>query len=103
MMKEIILSADGYAKLYLVPDEVADNLDRYCLEFQTKWIWHDPNGAKLLKESNGMKYASFTEKDFIEYLNEWIFPDEPSVLVKEFDCYPDELPKEYREYPKFNF
>ena len=101
-MKEILLSADGYAKLYLVPDEVADNLQRYCLEFQTKWIWHDPNGAKLLKEVNGMKYASNTEKDFIEYLNEWIFPDEPSVLVKGFDCFFDKLPKEYGKVPKYN-
>jgi len=103
IMKEIILSADSHAVMYLVPDEVADQLEKHCLEFCTDWIWHNPNGAKLLKESNGMKYASYTEKDFIDYLNEWVFPGEPSVKVKEFDCYHNELPKEYRKYPSFNF
>jgi len=83
---------------------IADKLRQYG----AKHIVVDPvmgatSGAKLLKESNGMKYASFTEKDFIEYLNDWIFPDEPSVLVKEFDCFFEELPKEYGKVPKYNF
>ena len=101
-MKETILSADGYASVYLVPDIVAVNLEKYCMDFR-KWMWHDPNGAKLLKESNGMKVASYTEKDFIDYLNEWVFPDEKSVLVKELDCFIDDVPKEYRKTPKYNF
>lgn len=32
-MKEVILSADGDSIVYLVPDEVADNLIEYCMEF----------------------------------------------------------------------
>ena len=102
MMKEIILSADGFARVYLVPDSVAGNLEKSCMEFNT-WMWHDPNGAKLLKESNGMKVASYTEQDFIDYLNEWVFSDEKSVLVRELDCFINEVPKEYRKTPKFNF
>ena len=31
-MKEIILSADGDSVVYLVPDVVADNLEKYCIE-----------------------------------------------------------------------
>lgn len=32
-MKHIIISADGDSMVYLVPDEVADQLDKYCLSF----------------------------------------------------------------------
>lgn len=37
-MKEIILSADGDSIVYLVPDAVADNLEKYCLEFCEVWL-----------------------------------------------------------------
>ena len=30
-MKEVIISCDGDSMLYLVPDEVADNLRKYCI------------------------------------------------------------------------
>lgn len=102
IMKEIILSADGYAVVYLVPDKAAENLGKYCMDFN-RWMWRDPNGAKLLKDYGGRKIASYTEKDFIDYLNEWVFPDERSVLVKELGCFIDDVPKEYRKTPKFNF
>ena len=104
-MKEVILSADNTAKLYRVPDAVADNLEKTCLEFSVNWIWKNPNGAKLLHESydHQYKYASFTEKDFIEYLNEWIYPDQPSVLLRDFGCDYSKLPKEYKKIPKYLF
>lgn len=31
-MKEILLSADSEISVFGVPDEVADNLEHYCLE-----------------------------------------------------------------------
>lgn len=49
-MKEIILSHDNEARVYLVPDEVADNLEQYCLDFATNWIWHGPEKSKFLRE-----------------------------------------------------
>ena len=102
-MKEVILSADNKAKIYLVPDEVAENLSEYCLEFCSNWIWKNPNGAKYLQLISGSKVAVYDESDFIEYLNEWIFPEQPSVIVKELDFYNYELPEEYENYAKFNF
>ena len=49
-MKEVILSHDSEAKIYLVPDEVADNLDKYCWDFAANWVWHGPENAKFLRE-----------------------------------------------------
>lgn len=103
-MKQIILSADDNAKLYLVPDPVAENLPKYCGEFSADWIWKNPNGKKLLKQFyDGTWYAQYRAEDFIDYLNDWIFPEQPSKLVKVFDCFPDELPEEYQGYPQYNF
>ncbi len=101
-MKEIILSADSPCVIYSVPDQVADDLDRYCFEF-TKWIRNDPNGAKLLHVFNGMEVAVYDETDFIEYLNRWLFPDQPSVQIMKTEFYPDELPEGYKDYPQYHF
>ena len=68
-MKEVILSADNKAKIYLVPNKVADNLLDYCHDFAANWIWKDPNGQKLLQYIEGMKVAVYNESDFINYLN----------------------------------
>ena len=35
-MKEVILSADGDSIVYSVPDEVANDLRKYCIEFCDK-------------------------------------------------------------------
>lgn len=102
-MKQVLLSSDDEVKVYLVPDEVADNLEQYCWEFSVNWIWHNPNGAKLLKKVDGIKVAFYGVTDFIDYLNEWVFPQQPSTLVAQLDCYEDELPEEYRGYPQYNF
>ncbi len=103
VMKEVILSADDKAKIYSVPDDVAKNLEAYCLEFSTNWIWKNPNGAKLLKIYKGQKVAVYNTTDFIEYLNDWIFPNQHSELIEELEFYNYELPEEYKEYPQFNF
>lgn len=102
-MREVILSADDKAKLYSVPAEVAHDLTRYCLEFATDWVWHGSESAKYLKRHKDQYVAYFNAADFIDYLNRWVFPEQPSILVKELDCYDYELLEEYRGYPKFNF
>ena len=103
VMKEVILSADDKAKIYSVPNDVAQNLEAYCLEFCTNWIWKNPKGAKLLKIHKGQKVAVYNTTDFIEYLNDWIFPNQHSELIEELEFYNYELPEEYKEYPQFNF
>lgn len=100
-MKNVVISADSDRKVYSVPDIVADNLYEYCMEFCTKWLRRSPH-AKKYRVGNAVCY---TEKDFIEYLNTWVFPDQQSVLVEnigwiDFDA---ELPAPYTDCPEFNF
>ena len=102
-MEEVILSADDKAKIYSVPAEVAHNLQKYCLDFAADWIWHGPESAKFLQKHRNQYVACYNDADFIEYLNKWVFPEQPSTLVKELDCYDYELPEEYKKYPQFNF
>ena len=78
-MKEVILSHDSEAMLCLVPAEVADNLDEYCLEFM------------------------FGTAEFIDYLNRWAFPDFQSKIVRGLGCYDYEIPMEYQKLPRHNF
>ena len=104
-MKHVILSHDSKALLYLVPDEVAERLEDYCMEFACRWLWEDTNVQKLLQEVGGVTCAVYGAPDFIDYLNRWVFPQEPSSLVRELDFYGYEevFPEEYRQYPRFNF
>ncbi len=100
-MKEIILSADGDSIVYSVPDEVANDLRKYCLGFCTKWIKTGPQ-AKRYQIKGGYCY---NESDFIDYLNESVFPEQKSVFVKNLGWTDlgNNLPPEYREHPYFNF
>jgi len=103
-MKEVILNHDSEAMLYLVPDEVADNLDQYCWDFAADWIWNGPEKEKFLHETgSGLMGAVFGAPDFIDYLNRWAFPDQPSKLVKGLGCYDYEIPEVYQAYPKYHF
>jgi len=102
-MKEVLLSHDSKVCMYSVPDEVADHLREYCQEFSENWIWKNPNGAKLLKDIRGTMVACYGAPDFIEYLNEWIFPDQRSELMIQLDFYAYEIPEDYEKYPHFNF
>ena len=100
-MKNVIISADGDRKVYSVPDAVADNLERYCLEFCTIWLKTSPYARKY--RVNGVLW--YNEDDVIEYLNKWIFAKEQSSLVEnlgriDFDS---PLPEKYTDYPEFNF
>ena len=100
-MKEIILSADGDSIVYLVPDEVADNLDEYCHEFDSVWLWTSPD-AERYRVDGGVCY---TEADFIDYLNEYVFPTQKSVFVRNLGWteFGEDLPIEYQNHPYFNF
>lgn len=103
-LKEAILSHDSEAKIYIVPDEVADNLEKYCWDFTANWVWHGPENANFLhKMRNGQIGAIFGAPDFIDYLNKWAFPEQHSYLVKGLGCYDYEIPEEYKCYPKYNF
>ena len=101
-MRNVILSADGDRIVYSVPDTVADNLDNYCIEFCDSWLHKSPYAEKY-RIGGGVVW--YNEADFIEYLNKWIFPNEPSRLVKNLEWidFSNPLPKEYECCPWFNF
>ena len=100
-MKKVLLSADGEIRVFLVPDEVADNLEKYCTEFCSHWLNESPDAAKYRQKIGDTVVLSYTERDFIEYLNRYI-SDEPSVLVETLPQ-SKKLPKEYKRLPRFNF
>ena len=77
-MKEVIISADGDSIVYLVPDAVANDLKKYCIYFCDKWMKTSPHAQKY-KIKGGYCY---NEADFIDYLNEYVFPEQQSVFVK---------------------
>ena len=100
-MREVILSADGDSVVYLVPDAVAEDLRKYCIEFCDKWLKTSPQ-AKRYRTERGYCYS---EADFIDYLNEYVFPQEKSVFVKNLGWTDlgKKLPPEYQGCPWFNF
>lgn len=105
-MREVILCADGDSVVYAVPDEVANNLRKYCIDFCNKWIWQSLNATQYRKtDENGEVYVVYCETDFIDYLNEYVFPEQKSVFVKNLGWtnFGKSLSVEYRSYPYFNF
>ena len=100
-MKEVILSADGDSFVYRVPDDVAENLSDYCIEFCDRWMKTSPEARKY-KIRGGY---CFDQSDFIDYLNRYVFPDERSVLVKNLGDtnLGKKLPAAYKNHPYFNF
>ena len=100
-MKEVILSADGDSMVYLVPEVVANDLGNYCTCFCDKWMKTSPH-AKKYKIKNVYCY---NEADFIDYLNEYVFPEKKSVFVKNLGWtdFGRNLPVEYKDHPYFNF
>lgn len=103
-MKKILLSHDDKMKVYLVPDDVANNLEEYCMHFGFEWLLNDPDAIKYqFITKSGEKGFCFGTQDFIDYLNDYVFPNQKSTLVATMDFYDDQIPEEYREYPSFNF
>ena len=102
--REIILSHDGEALLCRVPAEVADNLDRFCLEFSCDWVWHGPENGRFLHPIGECQVgAVFGAADFIDYLNRWAFPGEDAAIIRGLGCFFDQIPAEYGDLPRFNF
>ena len=99
-MKYVLLSADSLISVYSVPCAVADNLEEYCYEFCSKWLWKSPHAEKY-RVGIGVCYC---EHDFIEYLNTWIFPNNPSKLIETLDVYDiSNVPEKYKHFESFNF
>ena len=99
-MKQIILSADGECGLYLVPDDVVENLPKYLKAFH-KWMKLAPEASKY-RRNGGLCY---TEIDFIDYLNNQVFPEKQSVFVKNLGYINpwEEVPEEYKGCIYYNF
>ncbi len=99
-MKQILLSTDGPLSLYEVPDRVAKNLHKYCLDF-CDWAHSGPKSKEF------RKYGYHCEKEFIDYLNTVVNPNflEKARFIKELGYIDDEsdLPEKYRKLPYFNF
>lgn len=103
-MKKGLLSDDGKMKMYLVPDDVADNLQKYCMDFGFDWLLNDPHAQKFrVTTPSGKIGYMFDAQDFIDYLNDFIFPSQKSMLIGEMDFYDYEISKEYKDIPWFNF
>ena len=105
-MKEVILSADGDSMVYLVPDEVADNLIECCMEFCQSWLVSSPDAEKYrMTTEDGEVGLCFCESDFIDYLNEHAFPEYKSRLIKNLGCtnLDKDIPSKYKGLPYFNF
>ena len=108
-MKYVMLSADSVPSIYSVPNAVADNLKEYCCTFCDKWLRESPDAA----EHRTAMGVAYNEDDFIKYLNKWLFPDEPSMLVETLDWSvindaingrgAPQLPERYKECEWFNF
>lgn len=103
-MKNVLLSADGEISVFAVPDPVADDLEKYCLEFCCNWLHKSPDAEKYRTKMGGMVVVRYSEQDFIDYLNRYVC-DEPSVLVTRLTGVygEDKLPEEYIGLPYFNF
>ena len=103
-MKNILLSADGEISVFRVPDQIADNLEKYCLEFSCHWLHESPDAAMYrVKRGDGI-VVCYNEKDFIAYLNQYVCM-EPSALVTTLANVfrVEDVPEEYCGLPYFNF
>lgn len=97
-MKYILLSTDGPASLYEVPDKISENLHKYCLDF-CKWVHHGPKAQQFRKE------GYYPQEEFINYLNTVINPNYiyKSRFIKTIEDSTCEIPKKYKDLPYFNF
>lgn len=104
-MKKVLLCADSEISIFSVPDTVADNLEKYCLEFCTHWLLESPYAEKYRVEKSGKTVGvCYSKMDFIDYLNQYICKEQ-SVLVATLTGILNkaDLPKEYSGLPYFGF
>ena len=110
-MKHIFLSADSPASLYLVPDQVADQLYEYCMEFLGDlYEYTNDRELEIIDDINTPSdqegSVSYDETAFIYWLNHKKFPHEQSRLIRTmtWDEFENALKtKEIDQYPWFNF
>ena len=104
-MKRVLLSADNEISIFAVPDEVADNLEHYCLEFCSNWLHKSPNAARYRVKMGTVTGVRYNEKDFIDYLNQYICDEQSSLITTLADVYSydSKIPEEYAGLPYFNF
>lgn len=60
-MKTVLLSADSEIYVYSVPDEVADHLEKYCMEFCCHWLQENPDAAKYRIRMGDTVAVCYTE------------------------------------------
>lgn len=105
-MAKIILSADTDWSLYSVPAEVVEQIGAFSAEFD-RWMRSSPHAGRYREqfEEDGMSYTCvrYNEADFIEYLNRYAFPEQPSVLLEWVCKFDDEIPQKYAGIPSYNF
>lgn len=103
-MKNVLLSADSAISLFSVPDKVADQPWEILFRLCCDWLHKSPDAAKYRVQMGDTAGVCYSEKDFIDYLNQYIC-DEQSTLIATFaNVYSEEnLPKEYIGLPYFNF
>lgn len=103
-MKNVLLSADSEISVFSVPDHVADNLERYSLEFCCNWLHKSPKAAKYRVKMGSVIGVCYSEKDFIDYLNQYVCNEQSRLVTTLVDVYDtNTLPKEYAGLPYFNF
>lgn len=103
-MKNVLLSADSEISVFAVPDEVANNLEKYCLEFCCDWLHKSPDAAKYRIKMGSVIGVCYNEKDFIAYLNQYIFAEQSVLITTLTNVYEEnKLPIEYIGLPYFNF
>ena len=78
-MKKVLLGETYSCLVYLVPNEVADNLREHC-ERYCMWLSKSPEAKSTRK-----KWRSPSDDGFIDYLNKFAFPQYESKLVKELE------------------
>lgn len=90
--------------MFSVPNKVANNLQKYCLEFCCNWLYQSPEAAKFRVQMGDTVGVCYDEKDFIDYLNQYICDEQSTLIATLTDVYGEEnLPKEYIGLPYFNF
>ena len=101
IIKHVLLSSDSNLSVYLVPDDVANNLRKYCIDFCDEWLHKSPHAKRYCVGG----VVCYTEEDFIKYLNEWIFPNEQSVWIETLDYIgtDKDIPEKYKNCQWFNF
>ncbi|MBQ7646910.1 MAG: hypothetical protein IJS94_06545 [Clostridia bacterium] len=101
-MKQVILSADGDDRKYVVPDIVADNLEEYCLKF-IKWLINSSKASSYRKKFKRSVHLCYDESDFIDWLNKYVFPKDPDNYSKYVKNIGFNGGKDYPDLPWFNF